>query len=83
MRAVAIGSSAEHGSSMRITSGCDREAARDAEPLLLATRERERRLLQLVLHLVPQRGLRQRLLDDVVEALAWCPCTRGPNATLS
>ena len=50
--------------------GLDREAARDAQPLLLAAGERERRLLQLVLHLVPERGVRERALDDVVEALA-------------
>ena len=42
MRAVAIGSSAEHGSSMRIDLGLDRQAARDAQALLLAARERER-----------------------------------------
>ena len=67
MRDVAIGSSAEHGSSIRITSGCDRERARDAEPLLLAAGERERALLELVLDLVPERGAGERLLDEVVE----------------
>ena len=37
----------------------DRERAGDAEPLLLAAREADARLLELVLHLVPQRGLAQ------------------------
>ena len=45
----------------------DRERAGDAEPLLLAAGERERALLQLVLHLVPERGLGQRVLDDLVQ----------------
>ena len=37
MMAVAMGSSAEHGSSIRITSGLDGDGARDAKTLLLAT----------------------------------------------
>ena len=36
---VAIGSSAEHGSSIRITSGSTAIVARDAEPLLLTAGE--------------------------------------------
>ena len=44
MRAVAIGSSAEHGSSIRITSGSHGDGAGDAQPLLLAAGHAERRL---------------------------------------
>ena len=72
MRAVAIGSSAEHGSSIRIDLGLDRDGAGDAQPLLLAARQAERRALEPVLHLVPQRGAAQRLLDDVVELGSSC-----------
>ena len=70
MRAVAIGSSAEHGSSIRITSGLDRDRARDAQALLLAPRQAERALLELVLDLVPQRRVLERLLDEVAEVAA-------------
>ena len=45
----------------------DREAARDAEALLLAAGEAERRLLQPVLDLVPERRPAQRPLDALVE----------------
>ena len=48
--------------------GLDREAAGDAEPLLLAAGETERRFLQPVLDLVPERRLVQRPLDALVEA---------------
>ena len=58
MRRVAIGSSAEHGSSMQDHVGLDGERAGDAEPLLLAAGEAERALLEPVLDLVPERGLR-------------------------
>ena len=67
MRAVAIGSSAEHGSSIRITSGSTAMRPGDAQPLLLPARQAERRRLQPVLDLVPQRRAAQRFLDDVVE----------------
>ena len=46
--------------------GLDREAARDAEPLLLAARHAEGVRLQPVLHLVPERAAAQRALDDLV-----------------
>ena len=55
MRPVAIGSRAEHGSSMRMTSGSTRQGPGDAQPLLLAARQPDGRRLQPVLHLVPQR----------------------------
>ena len=42
-RCVAIGSSADAGSSISSTSGSTRERARDAQPLLLPAGERERR----------------------------------------
>ena len=64
--------------------GLDGDRAGDAQALLLAARQAERRALQPVLHLVPQRGAPQRLLDDAVElALLLMPFSRGPNATLS
>ncbi len=50
--------------------GADRDAARDAQPLLLAAGQAVARLVQLVLGLVPQRGLRQRPLDAVVHLRA-------------
>ena len=67
MRCVAIGSSAEAGSSISRISGSDGQRARDAQPLLLAARERQRRLVQPVLDLVPERGLPQALLDALVQ----------------
>ena len=57
MRAVAIGSSAEHGSSIRMTSGSDRDRACDAQALLLAARQAGAGFVQPVLHLVPQARL--------------------------
>ena len=50
--------------------GLDGDRPRDAEPLLLAAREREGVLIQLVLDLVPERGAAQDLLDPVVVRLA-------------
>jgi hypothetical protein len=43
------------------------DGAGDAEPLLLATREAHGRVLEAVLHLVPQGGLVERLLDHRFE----------------
>jgi hypothetical protein len=63
-----MGSSAEHGSSIRITSGSHGDGAGDAEPLLLAAGQAGAGLLQAVLDLLPQAGL-FRLLDDVVQFL--------------
>ena len=63
---VEIGSSAEVGSSRRITSGrC--AMVRAMQALLLAAREAHAGLAQLVLHLVPERRLAQGLLDAVVD----------------
>ena len=67
MRAVAIGSSAEHGSSIRMHLGLDGDRPGDAQPLLLTARQAEAGRLQPVLDLVPQRGAAQRPLDDLVE----------------
>ena len=78
MRAVAMGSSAEHGSSIRITSGFTAKRAGDAEPLLLPTREAVRGLLELVLDLVPQGGPRQALLDQASMSATFMPVARGP-----
>ena len=65
--AVEIGSSAEDGSSSRITSGLMRDGAGDAEALLLAAGQTQAGLAQLVLHLVPQGRLAKSPLDPVVE----------------
>src|SRR5712692_9461109 len=46
--------------------GFDRDAARDAQALLLAAREARAALLELALHLVPQRRLAQRPFDALV-----------------
>ena len=46
----------------------DREAAGDAEALLLATGEAERRFLQPVLDFIPQCGTAKRPLDPPIEA---------------
>jgi hypothetical protein len=54
-----MGSRAEHGSSMRMTSGWFGDGAGDAEALLLAAGEGEAALLELVLHFVPERGAAQ------------------------
>ena len=58
----------EHGSS-EDDLGLDGDGPRDAQPLLLAARELEGVLLELVLDLVPQRGPAQDLLDPVVVRL--------------
>ena len=47
--------------------GLYRDRAGDAQPLLLAARQAEAALLQLVLDLVPQRRALQRPFDPVVE----------------
>ena len=83
MRAVAIGSRAEHGSSIRIDLGLDGDGPGDAEALLLAAGQAHGRLLEPVLDLVPQRGPAQGPLDDVVEVALRCPASFGPKATLS
>ena len=49
--------------------GLGGDGAGDAEPLLLTAGEAVRRLLELVLDLVPQRGAAQRLLDQVVHVV--------------
>ena len=49
--------------------GLDGDRARDAEALLLAARQAERGALEPVLHLVPDRGALERLLDPVVEVV--------------
>ena len=72
---VAIGSSADAGSSSRMTSGSTASAA---EALLLATGERERAPLEAVFHLIPKRRPGEGPLDALVEALAhaehaWSP----------
>ena len=45
----------------------DRQRAGDAQPLLLAARERQRRLVQPILDLVPDRGRLEALLDAAVQ----------------
>src|SRR3984957_18329675 len=48
--------------------GINRERPRYAEALLLPARERESRLLKIVLHLFPQSGAAQAFLHEIVEA---------------
>src|SRR5689334_8463597 len=48
--------------------GIDREGPRDAEPLLLAAREAHPRLVEIVLHLVPEGGVAERPLHLFLEA---------------
>ena len=77
MRPVAIGSRAEHGSSMRITSGSTAMARAMHRPLLLATRQAHGRGLQPVLHLVPQR--RRRSERSTMSSMSpLMPATFGP-----
>ena len=68
MRAVAMGSSAEHGSSISSTSGSTAMARAMQRRCCWPPDRPMADCLQLVLDLVPQRGLAQRLLDDVVHA---------------
>jgi len=65
---VAIGSSAEQGSSIRMTSGFDRDGAGDAEALLLAAGEAGAGLDAGGPSPRPTgRRLRSARLDDLVE----------------
>jgi hypothetical protein len=41
--------------------------ARDAQALLLAARERQRRVVQPILDFVPERGTLQTFFDDRIE----------------
>ena len=50
--------------------GLDGERARDAQALLLAARERQRRRVQAILHLVPERRRLQARLDAAAQLLA-------------
>jgi hypothetical protein len=56
---------------------CDR--ARDAQPLLLAARQRERVRLQPVLHLVPDRRVAQRPLHALVHVALHTEVARRPG----
>jgi hypothetical protein len=67
MLAVAIGSSAEVGSSNRMISGIGCQGARDAQALLLAAGKVGAQLAEPVADLVPQRGALERGFDAVVE----------------
>src|SRR3954454_692868 len=58
--------------------GLHRQRARDAQALLLATREPDAGLVQAVLHLVPERRAAQALLHPLLEATALH--TREPRA---
>ena len=60
--AVAIGSSAEHGSSKQQHFGIDGQRPRDAQALLLSARKCVRRFVKLVLHFIPKRRPLQALL---------------------
>src|SRR5690606_16357792 len=58
----------------------DSQGARDAQPLLLASRQGERGLVQPVLHLVPERGGAQTLFDARLEIAASARQTVQPEA---
>src|SRR6185437_16627484 len=47
----------------------ERDGTRDAEPLLLSAGESQRRLVETILDLVPERGCAQRMLDAIVQRL--------------
>ena len=82
MIAVERGSSAEHGSSSSSTSGRTASDARDAEPLLLAAGEPQRRVVEVVLDLVAEAGALERVLDARGSSSACrgarAPCSRSP-----
>ena len=63
--------------------GLDGHRPRDAEPLLLAARERQAGLLELVLDLVPEGRAPEGPLDQLVDVALCTPLIRGPKATLS
>ena len=75
MRRVEVGSSAEHGSSISSTSGLHGQGPGDAQALLLAARQRAAGLASRFLHLVPQPGPLQALLDQ----RRRCSRTCGPD----
>ena len=60
-----MGSSALQGLVHQDDIRLDGEGAGDAKPLLLAAGQREAALVELVLHVIPQRGGAQRRFDDV------------------
>ena len=57
--------------------GLDGEAARDAEPLLLAAREAESTVLETVLDLVPESGLMEGPLDAAVKVVGHAEDARA------
>src|ERR1700680_3566594 len=69
---VATGSSAEQGSSMRMTSGLTaRQRARPPPrpaPLLRAARQRRPGCVEPIRNLIPQRGCLEAAADDVVDS---------------
>ena len=67
---VLSGSSDAVGSSSRMTLGPRRQGPGNAESLLLAAGERGRGVLQSLADFIPEAGLLERLLDDLVFALA-------------
>ena len=83
---VEVGSSAEHGSSISSTRGRTASDAGDAQPLLLAAGQRAAGLAQPVADLLPQPGLGQALLDQVVlwrPGSTLTPVSFRPASTLS
>src|SRR5262249_11629229 len=75
MRYVAIGSSAEHGSSISTTSGSQSQGAGDTQALLLAARQRGTGgFLPVVLDLVPQRRRRARSPISASSRRLAAPC---------
>ena len=86
--AVPSASSAEHGSSIRMTLRLERQQPRDAQLLLLLEREGGGLAVQAVLHVVPERHLAQGRLHQLVQCRpatgrVAAACTRRPNSTFS
>jgi len=70
IREVAIGSSAEAGSSISTTSGSTAMVRAMHSPCACPPDRLSPRVLQPVLDLIPQRSLAQRPLDDLIELKA-------------
>src|SRR5262252_5879686 len=67
IRPVAIGSRAEAGSSIRTTSGSTAIVRAMHSRCACPAGQAQARVTQAVLDLVPERGLPQRALDDLVQ----------------
>ena len=80
---VAIGSRAEHGSSMRMTSGSTAIVRAMHSRCCWPPESPMPGCVEAVLDLLPQPGAAQRLLDALARVAAAVPLRRRPAATLS